>query len=240
MARNPDGLYHGHIKPYNEEGDWAVTSEAKSGSLTIEIKFEIVHYWDGSQWTPLPTPLERTLFLSLHDNALEYTTAKLKTLGFNGDFERPDFSDEAKTAGVDLNAETETDVNSGKERQRWDLARWGGTRNAEKASTDKLKRMNAIWKQQNGTPAKPAPSGKPSAPPAAPAPPPPPPAEEKGEGEPKTASSREEAWEIFYAESGGNANLDDWKKLLAAIGKPEAEFTAEDWAEVARKAQLPF
>lgn len=144
-----------------------VTSTAKSGNPQIVVAFSVAHNSDGrGGWVELPQAQERSLYLSLTDNAWEYTEKKLKALGFNGDFANPDFAEETTTKGVELICKHEPDQQN-RPRERWELAKWGDGNQVEQAATDVLRTLNAKWKAKTApAPSKPAPGTRPAPPPA--------------------------------------------------------------------------
>lgn len=213
------GTYRGYLKD-------TVTSEARSGSLQVVLTFSVRNVWNGTAWDPVPEQ-ERSLYLSLTDNAWEFTEAKLNALGFNGDFEAPEFSPAVRTDGIDLTCAREP--YNGKTVERWELARW--RKDIEPAATDKLHRLNARWKAT--TTHRP---GPPSSTPTSAPPPVSPPTSESG--------SRETAWQALVDAENGKKTQEErtdlWRKLIAERGKPEDQFTPEDWRIVADAAAVPF
>lgn len=166
--------------------------------------------------------VERRVFLSLHENSMPFTQAKLEALGFNGDFADPKFSDAVHNKGVELVCEHST--HNGKATERWGLANWRPE--IKPATADKLRHFNAKWKALGGsTQAKPAP----------PAPLPP-----TGNG----TATRETAWQALLDAQSDKMNQEElaakWREIIAGLGKPEGEFGGEDWAAVRKQAEVPF
>src|SRR5690606_40699713 len=90
------GKYHGVLK-------YGVTSVSKtSRNPQMALVFDVTHRLENGKWAEMPAAQERTIYLSMSDNAWKYTESKLNALGFNGSFDAPDFSHEAKTEGVEL------------------------------------------------------------------------------------------------------------------------------------------
>lgn len=93
-------------------------------------------------------PVMRTVRFYLSDAAWETSKVKLETVGFNGDFSAPAFTQQ----------ETELacthDEYQGKVRERWELASWGGKDPAPETVIEKL---NAKWKRGGAATAGPKP-----------------------------------------------------------------------------------
>ena len=127
-------------------------------TLTLYVFMRAVN----GAWQPIAEPFNRTANLSLHENAVKYTIKKLTALGFNGDVENPDFSDDAKVTGVVWKCGRDKKTGQYEE---WDLADWGGGPSFEPAPASVKQQFAALWKSQSA-PSKPA--GKPAAPPPKP------------------------------------------------------------------------
>lgn len=232
-----EGKYHGILK------QGVVGLSQASNVEQVELTFDITHQLgEDQQWHPIAS-MERTIFLSLSDNSWQYTEAKLKALGFNGDFRDMQFGEGPRAEGVELLCQHEE--YQGKKRERWELANWS-SREVRPAGDDKLRRLNAKWKASAGS--APATSGRPAPPPAAasaapatPAAPAPaaaapatpaattPPYADEG----RSFKTKDEAWG-FWLECSSNApDLTKWAEAVKAIGKDESEFTADDWNKVA-------
>ena len=152
------------------------------------------------------------------------------SLGFNGDFDNPEFAESIAVEGIDLKCTVEE--YQSKSREKWEFAGWASA--IEPAAEDKLKRLNARW---NATASKaqspvmpvpaPPPSPKTSTPPPAPA-----------------TATRESAWQTLFTNWSADKSEDElralWQKVIDECGKPESEFTAEDWAAVQESVKLPF
>ena len=191
-------------------------------------------------WLPAPvSEEERRVYVSLSDGAWPYSERKLTSLGFNGDFDNPEFSEAIATDGVDLMCKV--GEFKGKSQEKWELAGWAS--DIEPAAEDKVKRLNARWNATASKAQSPTPSPAKSQPPAEatpassiPAPPPPAP--------PSAATTRENAWRALYTTWSADKSEDElrefWKKTLDERGKPEDEFTAEDWAAVESAVQTPW
>lgn len=148
-----EGRYFGKLKD-------AVTSETGRGSLQVVLSFSISHVAENGDWCEINT-VDRRVFLSLSDRAWSYTEKKLKALGFEGDFGTMEFGSEVHDQGIALNCAH--DEYEGETKEKWDIADWGGGAGAERAPEDKLRRLNAKWRNDNQQPAQPA--GAPSPPP---------------------------------------------------------------------------
>lgn len=144
-----DGIYSGQIQGM-------VTTERKDKEL-VEVTLSLTHIANAQgEWDEYPADTIR-LFLYLTDSAKPHTLAKLRAMGFNGDFITPQFSE----VGIALRCECKE--HEGKMKSNWDLASWGGA--SEPIGEDKARRLNAWWDAENRTNAPPA--GRPAIPPAA-------------------------------------------------------------------------
>ena len=218
------GTYRGQLKE-------AVCCEAKTGTLQLALKFDVAERWNGTAWEGVAAPGERTVFVSLTDKAWPYSTAKLERLNFNGDFANPEFR--LDPAGVDLMCSDES--YNRKPTERWELGGYGVAR--EQAATDKLKRLNSLWRARSpkrATPTKaPTTPSTPTAPPAVPKPP----------SEPVRTSNRDQAWNTLCEmwSDRTEAELHErWAETIAERLIPEDKFTAEDWGRVEAALRIPF
>jgi len=213
------------------------TKAKTTPTMSMALVFDVTHEAREGQWAPLDSPAERTVYLHFTPKAQQYTDSKLMALGFNGDFNTPDFSDESKFEGIELICKHETD-STNKTQERWDMAKWGGDRTIEPAPADAARQAAAAWKARTAATQKPA--GRPAAPPAAPARTGPPPASTPPAG----AMDESSAWAVV--ENAWLANNDEekrneaWRDAIAKIGRPAKSFTPADWQKVADSASLPF
>ena len=134
------------------------------------LTWSVTHQAVNGQWDSIE-PTDRRMYLSFSGGAVPFTKAKLKSLGFNGNFDQPDFAPNVVNDGVEIIASENT--YNGKTTLRWDLPGGGGE--VEKAPANVIRARQAAWDRdekpvQRPTPAKPA-APKPAARPApAPAP----------------------------------------------------------------------
>lgn len=210
----------------------SATFEAPEGksprmSLVFEIggRDEEGNYVQGQQ--------RRIVYLYMSDKAFQYSEEKLRRLGFNGNFEAPEFT---SADNVELNCKHEEKVKDGKPTgqtvEKWDIA--GGFK-PQPAPPDVAKQFGAKWRATvGGPPAKPA--GKPPAPPAAKTPPPaaksPPPASKI-----PTQADRDkwkgDAWDVFVKRVGSE-DVEAWQHEISARCKvkkyaDETSFNEDDW-----------
>ena len=187
--------------------------------LTVNIS----RFWDGAQWRTAHGQ-DRRVYLSLHENAWPFTEEKLKSLEFNGDFEDPKFSSTAYTEGIELTCKEETF--NGKTTERWELAHWG--KQIKPAAADVTHRLNARWNASTGS----------SKPVASATSPPPPLASTDG------PYTKQTAWDKLCETWEGNKTEEErtamWNNLVAECGKPESDFTREDWQTVQEAAEVPY
>lgn len=120
------------------------TTKSKNGTPQIVIEFDVTHFWSHGQWEKMPNVLERSVYLSLSDAALPYTEVKLKKMGFNNDFDDPQF------AVADSELECKEETYQGKTREKWDIA--GGPSKVEKADHETIEQLNQTWRRRNPTP----------------------------------------------------------------------------------------
>lgn len=147
---SPAGLYHSTLKK-------GVTSKAKSGNPQMCLTFEVTHSWNGEGWDDMMRPIERSVFLSLTDAAWPYSEEKLTRLGFNGNFESPDFTE------TEADLECKIESYQGKDKEKWDLA-GGGSFEPEPAPKDVTRTLSAKWKAKGKPVTSPPPAGRPKAP----------------------------------------------------------------------------
>lgn len=144
------GMYWGTITE-------AVTSQAKTGTPQLVLTFEITHRQartdEGSE--ELPSPIERRVYLFLSDGAWPISQEKLQALGFNGDFDNPNFS--APQQWIQCKHETY----NGSLHEKWEIPGGGGE--VEKADAGTITKLSARWKNANKP--VPVPPGSPSSPP---------------------------------------------------------------------------
>lgn len=147
------GTYNGQFKK-------AVTTESGAKKTpTLALTFDVTHFAEGADWVEVPVT-ERTVFMYLSDAAWPYTSEKLQKLGFNGDFDNPTISQQQ------VSLELTHESYNGQTKERWSIA-GGGSFEAEPAGNDVTRRLNALWKNDNGGP-KAKPAGRQAAPPKKP------------------------------------------------------------------------
>ena len=136
MTMDTPGIYWGLLES-------ATMVKARTGTMQMVITFEITHI-ENDEFDKID-PFKRKIWLSCHDNSMAYTTDKLREMGFNGDFERPDFGDSAKHEGMKLTCVEHT--YKGQTSPRWDLARKDFA--ASNAPSEReLKTLNAKYAAQ--------------------------------------------------------------------------------------------
>jgi hypothetical protein len=138
----------------------AIVSEGKSCPQFV-LSLSITHISKNGTWKALPGSFLRHVYIYLSDKSWETSQKKLESLGFNGDFCNPDFSDKIKNEGVELTCTHQQ--YEGEWRDKWELANWGGTE-VKRASSDIVRQLQAKWKAKAGA--------KPAAPKSNPPPPP--------------------------------------------------------------------
>lgn len=194
--------------------------EGKSPAMAIEFDLETC---------------KRTVFLYLSDNAWPYTEEKLRRLGFNGNFEAPEFT------ATECELACKHEEYEGKMKEKWDVA--GGFK-AEPAPPDVAKQFGAKWRASTGAPpAKPA--GKPSAPPPARSATPP----AASKGPPPAASKptekpygKDEAWDDHCKLYPPEGNEEQWRADITKVCAhfklaDETQFGEMQWRHV---GGIPF
>ena len=135
------------------------TTTSKQNKPQIAVAFSITHIADGAgEWQDVQ-PFERKLYISLTDAAWPYSMDRLKAIGFNGDFDNPNFSPDSVALRC-FHEEYE-----GKPKEKWDIITAGAE--ATKADSNTIRTLSAKWKQAAKPAGAPKPPGKPAAPPAA-------------------------------------------------------------------------
>lgn len=222
-------------------------TKTKKGDPQMALVFDVTDEARDGNWIPLPRPMERTVYLSFTDAASPYSERKLEQLGFNWNFEVPEFSVVRENKAVELKSVVES--YNGKNREKFDLADWGD-REFEPCDADRLRQLNARFAQKRQKTA--VPPGKPAAVPPAPAmtaPPvaaaPPPPAAPPVEDPNDAVTAKLNAWAKCRE---GWANKPDeernaaWQKSITEVAgkRHENELLVADWNRVGELAQLPF
>lgn len=217
----PAGRYLGSLKS-------ASMTQSESGTEQMEISFQIEDQ-------------VRKVYLYFSEKAAPYSLPKLASIGFNGDFENPEFT---KTTDIELVCKHEPYGGKnpkyvGMTMEKWDLAPRG-----KPAAPESLKRLGAQFRAVTGTPP-PKPAGKPAAAPPRGGPP------KKAEpvNEPLLKDdgnwTEERAWAEWNTEGRDSDKLN--KGWLDAVDKQEkaskrdsAKFTSADWCAVAELGVIPF
>jgi hypothetical protein len=216
------GFYFGKLTA------WAVGATGDKETPCLQLTFLLE---DGQS---------RDVYLYLSDAALPYTFDKLERLGFNGSFEKPDFSNPEAELQCKHEAWTDPKNQETKTREKWDIA--PGKPVVAPMDGGKMRQLSAQYRAQKSAPPA-APAKRPASPPPASAPPPaaassvatPPPA--------GTAATKDSAWAkwVQFA-AGGQPDLQKWRAAIAAVGKPESQFGPGDWEQVALATddEIPF
>ena len=210
----PEGYYRANLVD-------AVLTEPKSGgALQFIMRFS------------LETGEEVKVYLYTTDAAWPWTTKKLEAMGFNGNFDAPEF-----TKGQDVELQCRQDSWEGKTREKWDIA--GGV---TAAPPDKARQLAARYRSTVTVPPT-RPAGRPATPPAPPPPAPKPPAPPAPPAPQPSLSAavttKEEAWAHWVALApDGQPDVKAWNAEIDRRGD-EAQFTAREWSSIAAEC-LPF
>lgn len=151
-----EGTYLGKLKS-------AVLGQAKTGTPQMVLVFDIISVARGGQWEAM-NQVERTAYLACTDGAWQYTEAKLKKLGFDGNFQEPAFNQSVFDAGIALTCTHRPSNRDGKPQENWDIADWGSGRQVQSASADVAMNLSARWRASASAP---VPAGAPPVPQAA-------------------------------------------------------------------------
>lgn len=154
-----EGNYHGNLI------NGVMDTAKSSGEAVMQLLFQVEYYASNGNWARLDQPLQRTVWVSLSRNALPYAEQKLAVLGFQGDYGDPQFvnpDDSTKPVSVALICRHETYEN--KDREKWDLVKWGEQREATPPDDNTIRTLNQKWRTSQS--ASQAPAGEPG-PPAA-------------------------------------------------------------------------
>jgi hypothetical protein len=141
-----EGVYFG--KPVSMVG-----GESRNGTGQIVAEFTITHIAHDGQWVEVQQA-NRRVYIYTSDAAWQNSKTRLESLGFNGYFNKPDFSDAVKAEGVSLVCKIEE--YQGKNHEKWDVSGGGGEMKPMPA--DKARQLSARWKNEHppkSTPAQP-------------------------------------------------------------------------------------
>jgi hypothetical protein len=133
-----DGVYFG--KPVS-----MVSGYSSKDTPQIVAEFTITHIAHDGQWVEVQQA-NRRVYLYTSDAAWPNTSKRLEVLGFNGDFNHPDFSDTVKAEGVSLACKIEE--YQGKSREKWDINGSGGGE-VKPLPADKARQLSARWKNEH-------------------------------------------------------------------------------------------
>jgi hypothetical protein len=219
------------------------STHSKSGAAQVVLVFNVFAIQQVGDFNSIDA-IERTVYISLHENSWTYSQKKLQGLQFNGDFGAG--MGFGRTENITL--ECEHNEYDGKTREKWNLADWGTQERAElpKPPGKTIQELNAKWRIKAGavTPAV-VPVRQPSAQVPAAAKPAEAP---KRSGPPPVkaaTATREEAWASCAAGWAGmsdDAQAQQWQQLLASIfgaNYDESILTSADWGNVKAKAPKP-
>ena len=135
MAKIQPGNYYGRLA---EAGMDTLNNEKQT--MFMYLTFSVTNVFINGAWQDIE-PVNRDVKLFMSDKARPYTERTLETLGFNGDFENPQFKPELHN-GTELVC-THNAPPNGKEYEEWNLS--GGQRERTAPNKDKLKRLRLRW-----------------------------------------------------------------------------------------------
>jgi len=128
---------------------------SNSGTPCMAVVFNVTHRANGEAWAEMEHAT-RTVRCYLSDKALPFSKERLDSLGFNGDFDNPVFSEK----GAPLVCKH--DKHEGKVHEKWDLSGNGAGNYERKApSSEIIMQLQAKWNALGGG----APQSPPNTPP---------------------------------------------------------------------------
>lgn len=149
MARIDTGVYQGTI-------EHAVLAQVGDKNTEfMKIFFTVTHMAKGGEWYVMPET-KREIQICVNEKSWPIAEQKLKCLGFNGDFENPEFSVNpfvAQCAHEQIGDKTY---------ERWDPYNWEQPREVKAAPQSLARTLTNRWKQNQPS----APTGKPPAAPS--------------------------------------------------------------------------
>ena len=153
----------------------------------------------------------RTVYSYFSPKATDNSMKKMKALGFNGDFSNPALS----VQETELQCIHKPGDNG--PREEWEFTNWGGVQ-MDAAPPATIAQLNALWKRSNQAGAPPPVSA------------------------PKAKDPRTLCWDAFVTTCGDvKAASKDWDRFISTnTTKPEAEITAQEWAQLTKLAEVPF
>jgi len=168
--------------------------------------------------------INRTVYIYMTEATAKYSVRKLEALGFNGDFENPE------CAAVAIKLRMRFEEYDGEERERWDLASWGGGAGLAEGGKKTVKAMNALWKKHDGQ-AQTKEKEK----------------EVDKDDDREEPAPRERAWDSFLTYSASPAAKNDrklateeWAAVMKEVhgDKEPASYTDADWVKIAEHCEL--
>ena len=113
---------------------------SRNGSPNVVAEFTITHQAIDDQWVDEPEQPNRTVYISMSDNAVPYSLPKLKLIGAAGDLLNLTFS----KVGESFTLECKENFYEGKTTERWDFPQIA--REVTPPSDDVLRRLSAVYK----------------------------------------------------------------------------------------------
>lgn len=162
----------------------------------------------------------RTVYIYMTEATAKYSVRKLEALGFNGDFENPE------CAAVAIKLRMYIEQYEGNEKERWDLASWGGG-GLKESSKQTVKSMNALWKKHDGQVSE---------------------KDVDNDDDKEEPTPRERAWDSFLTYMATDKAKDDrqqatkeWAEIMKKVNgdKEPADYKDADWIAVAEYCE-PF
>jgi len=102
-----------------------VSTTEKKATPFFYLTFNVVQKVESNKQRVNIEPFSRDVILYLSDDAYPYASENLQSIGFNGNFSNPEFSEEKLTSGITLLCNHEPGIDdSSKLYERWTLARW--------------------------------------------------------------------------------------------------------------------
>jgi len=108
------------------------------------LMFDILSHIQAGEEYDITEQATRDVKFFLSEKALPYAEKDLAKLGFNGDFEHPEFFEKLYTEGCELFCGE--NVNGDKVYEDWSIVGLGGQTEKKPAPKNLLKKLNAKWK----------------------------------------------------------------------------------------------
>ena len=140
------------MKPFYQPGDYACEvvnqglGETKTGKPQFYLTFKVLRYADDNE--RVDQQYERMHYRVITANTVQYFCEDLRTLGFNKSgfrFLSPDQVGHQSFVGNEVTMNCQWETYNGEEREKWGVARVGGSVDIETLPDAKLRQLDAIF-----------------------------------------------------------------------------------------------